>query len=88
MRDWLNSILVFIGTTSLTDEEYDSINFLNLTSGTYNQAAYDQLAAVLKARESVSSLQERLVALFKVKGLDVVPAVTGKSNILIGLVLE
>jgi hypothetical protein len=88
MRDWLNSIFVFIGTTSLTDEEYDSINFLNLTSGTYNQAAYDELSKVLSAREAVSSLQERLVALFKVKGVDVTPAETGKSNILIGMVLE
>ncbi len=88
MRAWLNSVLVFISATSLTDEEYDGINFVDLTVNVYNQSAYDELSKVLAARELVSTIQDRLTALFKIKGLDVTPAATGKSNILIGMVLE
>lgn len=87
MRDWLNAILGFISASSLTDEEYDSINFVNLEVQVYNQAAYDQLATVLKLRESVSSVQDRLIAFFQAKGTAVTPATTGKSNIYIGSAL-
>lgn len=87
MRDWLNAILVFIGTTSLTDEEYDSINFLNLTTNVYNQAAYDELSAVLLTRESVSTMQARLLGVFTAKGASIEGAVTAKTNIYIGDVL-
>ena len=88
MRDWLNAILAFIGAESLTDLEYDSINFLDITVQVYNQAAYDQLSLVLKGREVVSTMQDRLVAFFKAKGLnDVVPAETGSSEIFLGDVL-
>lgn len=87
MREWLNAILGFIGATSLTDEEYDSINFLNITNGVYNQAAYDELAKVLAARETVSDIQERLAGFFRAKGLEVAPLDTAKSEILVGLAL-
>lgn len=87
MRDWLNAIFAFIGATSLTDEEYNSINFLNLEVQVYNQAAYDQLAKVLISRESISSMNDRLVAFFAARGTIVTAAKTGKSNIWLGSAL-
>lgn len=88
MRNWLNSIFQFIGATSLTDEEYDGINFVGLEALVYNQAAYDQLTNVLSSRELVSNMQDRLTALFQAKGVSITPAKTGKSNILLGGKLE
>lgn len=87
MRDWLNNILTFIGTTSLTDQEFDSINFLNLVTNTYNQSAYDELSKVLQNRENVSTMQVRLAGVFSAKGLDVVVRDTGKSRIFLGAAL-
>lgn len=88
MRDWLNAILVFITATTLTDDEYNSINFLNLEVMVYNQAAYDELAKILAARELVSDMQDRLVGFFKAKGLDTVqPLDVAKSEIFIGAAL-
>lgn len=86
MRDFLNAILVFIGSTSLTDDEFESID---LESHGYNQATYAALSEVLDSRESVSSMQDRLKFFFQSKGVtvsEVVPA--GKTNIYIGDVLE
>ncbi len=87
MRDWLNAIFAFIGAVSLSDVEYAAIDTTKLTIQTYNQPAYDALAAVLVTRDGVSTMQERLLAFFKAKGLDAVPAATGKSNIYLGDVL-
>jgi hypothetical protein len=84
MRDWLNAIFTFIGTSSLTDEEYAGINFVDMVALTYNQAAYDQLALVLEAREAVSDLQQRLVGIFNAKGVDVKAHSTAKTNIYLG----
>lgn len=88
MRDWLNAILAFIGTSSLTDGEYAGIDTSLLTLNTYNQAAYDALATVLDSRDAVSTMQDRLVGFFKAKGVDVAEADTAKSNIYLGSVLE
>lgn len=87
MRDWLNAVLGFIGTTSLTDDEYNSINFVNMTAQVYDQAAYDQLSAVLLSREAVSTMQTRLLGVFTAKGAVITAAVTAKTNIYIGDVL-
>lgn len=88
MRDWLNAILVFIGATSLTDDEYDSINFLSLDTGLYNQAAYDELSKVLASRELVSDMQDRLAGFFKAKGLTTLTeADNARSEIFIGSAL-
>lgn len=87
MRDWLNAIFAFIGTSSLTDPEYAGIDTSLLTVNTYNQAAYDALAAVLTGRDAVSTMQDRLVAFFKAKGLDVAALDTAQSNIYLGSVL-
>jgi hypothetical protein len=88
MRSFLNGILVFIGAATLSDEEYDGLNFTGLEVNVYNQAAYDQLAGVLLARESISTLHDNLIALFKIRGLAVEPAKVGKSTIYLGSVLE
>lgn len=87
MRDWFNAIFQFIGTTSLTDEEYQGINVLHIDVMVYSQTAYDELSKVLLARESVSDLQDRLIGVFKAKGTDVAPAVTTGTNILLGIPL-
>lgn len=87
MRAWLNAILSFIGTSSLTDEEYAGLNVIGMTVDVYNQAAYDCLADLLEDREAVSSMQDRLVGFFKAKGLDVVANDTAHTNIYIGDVL-
>ncbi len=84
MRDFLNAILVFIGATSLTDLEFDG---LSIDSAAYNEATYTALAQVLEARESVSDLQDKLVAYFAAKGVSVTALNTGKSNIFLGAVL-
>ena len=87
MRDWLNSVMAFIGSTSLTDEEWAAVNVLEMTTLEYNQAAYDQLSEVLVSRESVSTMQVRLAALFTAKGATFTPAALAETNIYLGDVL-
>lgn len=87
MREWLNAILQFIGSESLTDQEYDSINFLELEINVYNQAAYDELAKVVNNRETMSTALTRLGGFFTAKGLEVSPASTSKTNVVMGFVL-
>ena len=88
VREWLDLVLAFIGSTSLTDPEYAGIDQTGMVVQTYNQEAYDQLSAVLEAREAVSTTRDRLIAVFKAKGTDVVAADVGNTNIYIGDVLE
>lgn len=86
MRAFLNGILTFIGSTSLTDDEFDSID---LESAGYDQPTFAALSLILESRESVSDMQNRLKLFFQAKGVtvsDVVPE--GKTNIYIGDVLE
>lgn len=80
LREFFNNILLVIGATSLTDEEYAPL------SGAvgYTQANYDQLSAVLASRESVSSTQDRLTKYFEARGATLTPIKTGSSNIFIG----
>lgn len=85
MRDFLDAILDFIGAESLTDDEFAGID---IALPIYDQATYDALAAVLEAREVVSTMQERLVNYFTAKGVSVTAADVGKSHIYIGSVLE
>lgn len=87
MRQWLDAILTFIGSTSLTDSEYDSMNFLKVTNGTYDQASYDELAKILAGRELVTTMQVRLVGFYASKGFTVSPASTARSEIYIGSAL-
>lgn len=88
MREWLNAILVFIGAPSLTDTEYNSINFTKLEVQVYNQSAYDELSKVLASRETMSTMQKKLAGFFQAKGLtDLTVADTAKSQILVGIPL-
>lgn len=87
MRDWLNSILVFIGTATLTDDEYNSMDLSHATSGVYDQASYDALAAVLKQREAISTLQNKLYGVYLAKGATITQIQIGSSNIFLGDVL-
>ena len=85
MRDFFNAILEAIGATSLTDVEFDSTTS---EMPLYDQGTYDDLSNVLSSRESVSVYQDRLVFYYQARGVEVAPAKTGKSNILIGGALE
>lgn len=87
MRDWLNAILSFIGTSSLTDGEYSGIDQTGMISQTYNQEAYDQLSEVLDSRGDAGTFQDRLIGVFKAKGVDVAAADTAQSEIYLGDVL-
>ena len=84
MRDFLNAILSFIGTTSLTDLEFAA---LPIDSAAYNAATYSALSAVLTGRESISTLQDKLFFYFRAKGAEISQAETGKSNIFLGSAL-
>ena len=85
MRDFLNAIMAWIGQTSLTDLEYGTVDQDGLTVSVYNQALYAQLSLVLDTRDAVSSAQERLVAFFNSKGVEVTEVVSaGKSQIYLG----
>lgn len=88
MRDFLNSILSFIGSESLTDEEFDSIEGSYIV---YSKATYDVLKAIIEAREAVSGQSKKLKLLFIARGVDVSDGSTTthkpRSNILIGMPL-
>lgn len=84
MRDFLNAILAWIGSTSLTDDEYNSIDQTGLTVAVYNTALYNQVGAVLISREAVSTVTDRLRYFFLAKGVTVDPISSAKSNIYIG----
>lgn len=85
MRDFLNGILSFIVQTSLTDEEFASCTS---TIPIYDQNTYNDLANVLENRSAVTVVQDRLVAYYKARGVDVSPNDTAKSNVLLGMVLD
>lgn len=81
LRDFLNAILTFIGAATLSDAEYAAIT---LTSTTDPFKVYSCLKEILLSRESVSTMVDRLTYYYAAKGYDYGPAVTGKTNILIG----
>ena len=84
MRDFLNAILSFINSETLTDVEYAEIE---LEDQEYTKETYLALKAVLESRESVSSQLSKLSNYFLAKGVDLSESessYTPKSNILIG----
>lgn len=87
MREWVSAIFAFIGTTSVTDLEWASFNALNVTTNTYDQAAYDEMDKILVSRDSVSTMRDRLVGVFKAKGGEITAIEQAKTNIFIGAVL-
>lgn len=84
MRDWFSAIFAFIGTTSVTDLEWAGVDATDITTQVYNQSAYNEMDKILAARESVSTMRDRLVGVFKAKGTDVTANSQAKTNIFIG----
>lgn len=76
--------MAFIGAASLSDAEYNSINFTQLEVAVYNLACYNELAKILIAREAVSTITDKLRYLFLAKGADVPTVSKAASNIFIG----
>lgn len=81
MRDFLDNIFLFIGATSLTDLEFSTVT---ASLPIYNQKTYEDLSRVLETRSGVNDYQDKLVAFYKAKGVDVAPTDTGKTNIYLG----
>lgn len=87
MRDFLNAILTFIGTSTLTDDEFDGFTGLDFGD---NVETYDELKMLLIERDEVTETIDRLELYFQAKGVDVEPVTvdeTAKSNIFIGSAL-
>ncbi len=84
IRSVLNSILAFIGASSLTDDEFDD---LSLTLSSPAIEVYTALSEVLEAREAISLIIDRLRYYFLAKGVSVPDADVGKSQIFLGAAL-
>ena len=85
MRDFLDAILEFIESETLTDEEFETVD--EDLFAEYTKEVYLALRSVLESRESISGQVKRLKQYFCAKGVDIsdtaaVP--TPLSNILIG----
>lgn len=83
MRELLNGVFTFIGAESLTDEEWDILDALDLSSA-YDNAAYKALDQTLKDREAVSTMRDKLKAYYTAKGVAVTADETKLSNIFVG----
>lgn len=81
MRDFLNSILNFIGSESLTDVEFETVE---AKYPIYDKDTYNDLAKILQTRDSVSIMISRLTKYYQAKGVDVEKKKVGKTNILVG----
>lgn len=86
MRSFINNILNFIGTSSLTDLEWESVD--ESIGSVLNQASYDQISEILEAREAVSTYQDRLLSFYQAKGVELTQNSTAQTNIFIGAVLD
>jgi hypothetical protein len=81
---YLNAILSFIGSASLTEEEFDSLTVDSLSS---DLEIYAALLSILNARDMVSTQQDRLFWYYKAKGVEVSQPSQAKSNIFVGATL-
>lgn len=87
LREFLDAILAFIGSESLTDEEYAALPE-GLTQD-YSKEVYEALKTTLQTREGVSGQLKRLKAYFISKGVDLnAPARDAASQIFIGAALS
>jgi hypothetical protein len=84
MREFLDSILEFIESESLTDEEFATVD--DSLPADYTKEVYQALRTILEARENVSGQVKRLTEFFQAKGVDLSDPTTPTpaSNILIG----
>lgn len=84
MRDFLDEILAFINAESLTDDEFDLLPEGTVQS--YNEYVYQYLRSILQARESVSSMLNKLKSFFIAKGVSVssTPVKDPVSNMFMG----
>lgn len=81
LRGYLNYILEFIGTESLTDEEFDSITIDDIDD---QLAVYNTLLVILQDREVVSDVTAQLQYYFLAKGVNVLDPNNARSNIFVG----
>lgn len=81
MRDYLNGILSFIGATSLTDPEFDTIDIDDQGN---SREVYEALLLILDARSMVGNRQERLRCYFFAKGISFDKPKKSLSNIFVG----
>lgn len=81
MRDFLNTVLAFIGAENLTDDEFDALTIEDTDSDSDN---YGALLAVLNSRDSVSNTKNRLAYYYQAKGLLILADENAQSNILLG----
>jgi hypothetical protein len=81
MRDFLNAILAFIGSESLTDDEFDSVD---IDDDENNSEVYNALLLILDGRESVTDMASRLKYYYLAKGVSFASDDQGKSNVFIG----
>lgn len=88
MRTFLDDILSFINSESLTDEEFDLLPEGTVQS--YNEYVYRYLRSILQGREGVSSQLTKLKSFFQAKGVSVSETTVKDpvSQILVGAVLE
>lgn len=88
LRNFLDEILDFIGSESLTDEEFETVEAVEPTvEETYTKETYLALKSVLEARDSVSGQPKKLKLYFIAKGVDLSDAGAAKtptSNIFVG----
>ncbi len=87
LRGFLNYILDEIGTSSLTDDEFDTISLTN-PDYEFNTETYEALVPVLESREDVSTTKDRLEYLFLAKGAAVVAPTDDASGIYMGDALD
>lgn len=90
LREDLDTILTFIGSTSLTDEEAEIAEGM-IDDENNKEEVYNALLAVLDSREQVSTMRQRLRYFYLAQGVtfaqDGDSPFKVKSNILIGSVL-
>ena len=83
MRDFLDEILAFIGSESLTDEEFNAITLEGEPA--YTSDTYDALRLTLEARDNVGGSGERLLQYFQARGVEIATESTiAASNIFLG----
>lgn len=84
MRNFLNNILLFIASETLTDQEFETVQSIHLL---YDQSTYNDLLNILNSRDSIGPYQDRLLNFYQAKGVPIVAGKSAKSNIYIGSAL-